>query len=69
MYIKKIKSNVEMCTTPVIPFSLMPLLDSFLIFFFRGDIFRIENPSVWQISMFSQILPMGNMGKLCAKRL
>jgi hypothetical protein len=27
-----------------------------------GDIFRIENPSVWQIPMFSQIFPMRNMG-------
>jgi hypothetical protein len=35
----------------------------------RGEIFRIENPSVWQIPMFSQIFPMRNMGRLCAKRL
>jgi hypothetical protein len=35
----------------------------------RGDIFRQENPSVWQIPMFSQIFPMKNMGRICAKRL
>jgi hypothetical protein len=28
----------------------------------RGDIFRTENPSAWQIPMFSQIFPMRNMG-------
>jgi hypothetical protein len=33
----------------------------------RGENFRIENPSVWQIPMFSQIFPMINMGRLCAK--
>jgi hypothetical protein len=32
------------------------------------DIFRIENPSVWQIPMLNQIFPMRNMGRLCAKR-
>jgi hypothetical protein len=31
----------------------------------RGDIFRIENPSVWQIPLFSQILPTRYMGRLC----
>jgi hypothetical protein len=36
---------------------------------YRGDIFRIENPSVWQIPMLSQIFPMRNMGRLCVKRL
>jgi hypothetical protein len=30
---------------------------------------RIENPSVWQIPMCSQIFPMRNMGRLCAKLL
>jgi hypothetical protein len=35
----------------------------------RGVIFRIENPSVWQISMFSQILPMRNMGRLYPKNV
>jgi hypothetical protein len=34
-----------------------------------GEIFRIENPSVWQIPMFSQLFPMRNIGRLCAKRL
>jgi hypothetical protein len=32
-------------------------------------IFQNENPSVWQIPMFSQIFPMRNMGWLCAKLL
>jgi hypothetical protein len=31
----------------------------------RGNIFRIENTSVWQIPMFSQSFPMRNMGRLC----
>jgi hypothetical protein len=35
----------------------------------RGDIYRIENPSVWQIPMFKQIFPMRNMGRLCVKWL
>jgi hypothetical protein len=30
---------------------------------------RIENPSVWQIQIFSQLFPTRNMGRLCAKRL
>jgi hypothetical protein len=30
----------------------------------QDNIFRIENPSVWQILMFSQIFPMRNMGRL-----
>jgi hypothetical protein len=29
----------------------------------RGDIFRIENPSVWQIPMLSQIFPTRNMDR------
>jgi hypothetical protein len=40
-----------------------------LAYISRGDIFRIENPIVWLIPMFSQIFPMRNMGRLCAKRL
>jgi hypothetical protein len=32
-----------------------------------GNIFRIENPGVWKILMFSQIFPMRNMGRLCTK--
>jgi hypothetical protein len=32
-----------------------------------GDIFRKQNPSVWQIPMFSQIFPLRNMDRLCAK--
>jgi hypothetical protein len=34
-----------------------------------GDIFRIENPSVWQIPMFSQVFPLRKIGRLCAKCL
>jgi uncharacterized membrane protein len=36
-----------------------------------GDIFRIENPSVWQIPIFSKnfLFPMRNIGRLCAKPL
>jgi hypothetical protein len=33
----------------------------------RGNIFRIENPSVWQIPMFRKIFPMKNMGRSCTK--
>jgi hypothetical protein len=39
-----------------------------------GEIFRKENPSVWQITMFSQICPMRNMGidyvrNICKKKV
>jgi hypothetical protein len=33
------------------------------------DVFMQRRPRVWQIPMVSQIFPMRNMGRLCAKRL
>jgi hypothetical protein len=30
---------------------------------YKDDIFRTDNPSVWQIPMFSQIFHMRNMGR------
>jgi hypothetical protein len=35
----------------------------------RSDIFRIENPRVWQIPMFSQIFTSRNLARFWAKRL
>jgi hypothetical protein len=49
--------------------NVLPLKSVLLTRTYRGDIFRIKNPSVWQIPMFSQIFPMRNMARLGEKRL